>query len=110
MGKRVNKNYKCGVGEAVIETPKFAKLLGLNTLRFTNRKLANGAFVWGFDDGYIVTSNDPFTGTFMDGSRTQIGVMGAVGVQGTKSFRDRVAKFLKRNAIMDTFLKSDRAI
>jgi hypothetical protein len=110
MGKRVKKTYQCGVGEAVIEAPKFAKLLALNTLRFTNRKLENGAFVWGFDEGYIVTSNDPLTGTFMDGRRTQIGVAGAVGVTGTKSFRDRVAKFLKRNAIMDTFLKSTRAI
>ena len=110
MGKRIKKQYECGAHEVVIEAPKFAKLLALNTLRFTNRKLANGAFVWGFDDGYIVTSNCPLTGTFMDGSRTEIGVAGAMGVKGTKSFRDRVAKFLKRNAIIDTFHASDRAI
>lgn len=103
MGKAKRKDYQLGVQEAVIEAPKFAKLLSLNTLRYTNRKLANGAFVWGFDDGHIVTSNCPLTGIFMDGKRTQIGVAGAIGVVGTKSFRDRVAKFLKRNAIMENF-------
>lgn len=103
MGKRLKKDYECGVEEAVIEAPKFAKLLALNKLTFTNRKLIDGKFVWGFKDGYIVTTNCPLTGIFMSDKRTQIGVAGAVGVVGTKSFRDRVAKFLKRNAILTNY-------
>lgn len=103
MGKRLRRDYLCGFEETVIEAPKFAKLLALNKLTFTNRKLIDGKFVWGFADGYIVTTNDPLTGTYMNNDRTDIGVAGNVGVQGTKKFRDRVAKFLKRNAISETY-------
>lgn len=111
MGKRKRKDYECGFTDTVIEAPKFAKLLALNTLRFTNRKSLTGEFVWGFDDGYIVTTNDPLTGNYMQhaiGLGLQIGVAGDVGVVGTKSFRDRVAKFFKRNALSEDFDGSTR--
>ena len=106
MGKAKRKDYEFGAEGTVIEAPKFAKLLALNTLRYTNRKSVDGAFVWGFKDGHIVTSNDPLTGTHQcgaDNGRECIGVAGNIGVVGTKSFRDRVAKFLKRNAVMENF-------
>lgn len=108
MGKRLRRDYRCGFEDAVIEAPKFAKLLALNGLTFTNRKLVDGKFIWGFADGYIVTTNDPLTGTYMNNQRTNRGVAGNVGVQGTKKFRDRVAKFLKRNAISETYNSTSR--
>jgi hypothetical protein len=110
MGKRKRRDYECGFTETVIEAPKFAKLLALNTLRFTNRKTLTGEFVWGFDEGYIVTTNDPLTGNYKQpvNMHLQIGVAGDIGVVGTKSFRDRVAKFLKRNALSADFDGSTR--
>jgi len=108
MAKKQRKDYQCGFEEAVIEAPKFAKLLALNKLTFTNRKLMDGKFVWGFADGYIVTTNCPLTGTFMNGTRSDRGIAGNVGVTGTKKFRDRVAKFFKRNSISTAYLKNMR--
>jgi hypothetical protein len=108
MGKKQKRTYEFGAREVVIEAPAFAKLLALNKLAYTNRKLVNGAFVWGFEDGHIVTTNCPLTGTYMNDTRTLMGVAGDIGVVGTKSFRDRVAKFLKRNAILDNYNAKQR--
>lgn len=100
MPKTQKKSYECGFKNTVIESPDFFKLLKLNGLTWTNRKVENNAFVWGFGDGYVVTTINPLTGEHRigGGTRTTIGFAGEVGVSGTKAFRDRVAKFLKRNA------------
>lgn len=98
MGKKQKRDYQCGFKEVSIEAPAFAKLLALNKLTWTNRKKINNAIVWGFEDGHIVTTNDPLTGINADGHQVGIGIAEDVGVEGTKSFRDRVAKFFKRNA------------
>lgn len=110
MGRKLKRDYQCGFDNLTIEAPLFAKLLALNVLRWTNRKTENGAFVWGFDDGHIVTYADPLTGAsaYNSGSAGDIGFANEVGVEGTKSFRDRVAKFLKRNAAFQEFDPSTR--
>ncbi len=82
--------------------------MALNELKWTQRKNENGAFVFGFKHGHIVTSTDPLTGEHMDGGAPEIGVAGSIGVEGTKAFRDRVAKFLKRNADYKRYDKSER--
>ena len=93
------KQYECGFDLTNIPATKFFKLLKLNDLSWTNRKTESGAFVWGFKDGHIVTGNNPLTGEYRDGNRSpEIGYASYIGVVGTKSFRDRVAKFIKRNA------------
>lgn len=98
--KNVSKQYECGFDLTDIGLKNFIKLLKLNDLKWTNRKKESGAYVWGFNDGYIVTGNCPLTGNFRSpGSReSEIGYASYIGVKGNKSFRDRVAKFIKRNA------------
>lgn len=97
--KTKQKQYECGFDLTEIPATKFFKLLALNKLKWTNRKKENGAYVWGFDEGYIVTCNDPLTGNYYNNARDpEIGYASYIGVTGSKSFRDRVAKFIKRNA------------
>lgn len=98
MGRK--KTYKCGFDLTDIGAPEFFKLLKLNNLKWTNRKIDSGAFVWGFKDGYVVTGNCPLTGEFRQPSQREreIGYASYIGVEGSKAFRDRVAKFIKRNA------------
>lgn len=94
------RDWKCGFDLTDIGAPEFFRLLKLNNLTWTNRKSDSGVYVWGFADGHIVTGNDPLTGNFRNvGQRDpQIGYASYIGVEGTKAFRDRVAKFIKRNA------------
>lgn len=98
------KKYECGFDLTEISVKKFFKLLKLNNLTWTNRKKEYGAYVWGFEDGYIVTGNDPLTGNYRvpQDRAVEIGYASYIGVKGNKSFRDRVAKFIKRNA---TYIK-----
>lgn len=100
MKTKKQKQYECGFDLTDIGVKNFIKLLKLNDLKWTQRKKDSGAYVWGFDDGYIVTGNDPLTGNYSDPSRREpeLGYASYIGVKGTKSFRDRVAKFIKRNA------------
>lgn len=97
---KAKKEYQCGFDLTDIPATKFFKLLKLNELTWTNRKNDSGAFVWGFKDGYIVTGNNPLTGEYMRPNQREfeIGYASYIGVQGTKAFRDRVAKFIRRNA------------
>jgi len=108
MSKTAQKTYECGFDAATIEAPKFFELLSLNGLQWTNRKTENGAFVWGCKDGYIVTENCPLTGSHRRISAITKNYAGSVGVTGTKAFRDRVAKFLKRNAKSHGYAPSTR--
>jgi hypothetical protein len=101
-------SFQCGFRNLYIEPPQFGKLLSQNDLSYTNRTLVNNEFLWGFEDGYIVTTNDPLMGTSADGSQTNIGYAENVGVEGTEEFRDRVTKFLKRHAYFNDFDPSFR--
>lgn len=108
---KIRKDYKCSFGSVMIPSPKFFKLLALNKLTWTNRKLVNGCFVYGFKDGHIVTTHDPLTGAPANpvhNFKPLIGTAGNVGVEGTKAFRDRVAKFLKRNTTHIGYDPSER--
>jgi hypothetical protein len=98
--KTKEKKYECGFDLTDIGVKNFIKLLKLNDLKWTQRKKDGGAYVWGFDDGHIVTNNDPLTGNYSDPTvrEPEIGYASYIGVVGSKSFRDRVAKFIKRNA------------
>lgn len=100
--------FQCSFKNLYIEPPAFGKLLALNGLAWTNRKKVNGSYVWGFEDGHIVTTNCPLTGNSAKGKLTNIGFAQDVGVEGTKSFRDRVAKFLKRNGTFNEFVGDQR--
>ena len=105
MGKKkVDKIYECGFDLTEIGLKNFIKLLKLNDLKWTQRKKESGAYVWGFSDGYIVTGNCPLTGNYShpEMREAEIGYASYIGVKGNKSFRDRVAKFIKRNA---TYIK-----
>jgi hypothetical protein len=102
------ETFQCSFKELHIEPPAFAKLLALNGLAWTNRKKMNNSFVWGFEDGHIVTTNCPLTGNNSDGHQLNIGFAEDVGVEGTKSFRDRVAKFMKRHATFNEFYGNTR--
>lgn len=99
--KKVSKQYECGFDLTEIGLKNFIKLLKLNDLKWTNRKKEYGSYVWGFNDGYIVTGNCPLTGNYSrpEMRQPEIGYASYIGVKGTKSFRDRVAKFIKRNAV-----------
>lgn len=94
------KEYNCGFDLTDIGLKEFIKLLKLNDLTWTNRKKDSGAYVWGFKDGHIVTGNCPLTGNYSNPAHREpeIGYASYIGVTGTKSFRDRVVKFIKRNA------------
>jgi hypothetical protein len=99
VAKKQAKTYQCGFDLTDISAPKFFKLLALNRLTWTNRKIDGGAFVWGFKDGHIVTANNPLSGDYCKPNQREpeIGYASYIGVEGTKAFRDRVAKFIKRN-------------
>lgn len=96
----MKKTYECGFDLTNISAKAWVKLLGLNGLTWSNRKLDSGAFVWGFKDGHIVTANNPITSEYCRSEcrSPEIGYASYIGVTGTKAFRDRVAKFIKRNA------------
>jgi hypothetical protein len=103
---KIKKTYKAGFDLTEIGAMNFFKLLKLNKLTYTNRKLDRvnsgyNPFVWGFKDGHIVTNNDPLTGTYANARHRahEIGYASYIGIEGTKSFRDRVVKFIKRNAV-----------
>jgi hypothetical protein len=93
-------NYQCGFDLTNISARAFFKLLTINKLQWTQRKLGSGAYVWGFKEGYIVTGNCPLTGNYARPELRdhEIGYASYIGVQGTKAFRDRVAKFIRHNA------------
>lgn len=93
-------DWECGFDLTEIGAPEFFKLLKLNRLTWTNRKSDSGAYVWGFPEGHIVTANCPLTGNYYKPEHRdpEIGYASYIGVKGTKNFRDRVAKFIKRNA------------
>jgi hypothetical protein len=93
-----DNGYEGGFRYLQIEPPAFAQLLALNELKWTNRKNGSGNFVWGFEDGHIVATNDPLTGTSRLGHQYVIGLADNVGIVGTRAFRDRIVKFLKQNA------------
>jgi len=95
-----SKQYECGFDLTEIGLGNWINLIKRYDLRWTNRKTDTGAYVWGFPEGYIVTGNDPLSGNYSDPTvrLPEKGYASYIGVKGTKAFRDKVAKFIKRNA------------
>lgn len=60
----------------------------------------NGAFVYGFKEGHIVTNNEVLFGTYSNPTARsiEIGYASYIGITGTKAFVNRVCRYINKHA------------
>lgn len=94
----IAKVTRAGFDLTDIDAHKFKDMCEIFEISIAPKHTDDG-FIWTGKNGFVVTANNPITGEYYDGNRSnEIGYASYIGIEGTAEFTRSVFNYIKKNA------------